>query len=461
MALEPPSTPQLAAVNRAHPTLPIFTMDDAAGSILYAPGYAATAAHADRVVLEHHAVRAQQAWMALVSREYLPECLTLYLSNRCNLGCGYCYSAPHDSERARWRLHPSPGRPGEEAFPTLDEAAVAAAATVVAANCERKAKPFSLIFHGGGEPTLHWDLLQRLRERVGAIAYDRGLPLWSYIATNGVMPAAKADWLAEHFSTIGLSCDGPQDLQDSNRPAANGAATSQAVERTAARLLERGATVHVRATITRAAVHRQAEIAAYCLDRLGARVVRFEPAYQAHPGSPAFFEPCDASLFVGHFLAARRLARARGAELHVSGVRIDEIHGAYCNPLRDVLQVSPNGHASACFLTADGDRSEDEAMSLGRYDPGSGEFVIDYPRARTLRQQAARIPSRCHDCVNVYHCARDCPDVCLITRDAPAIATPGFRCRVQKLLAHALIREMADEAMVESALERDAHSRSL
>jgi hypothetical protein len=45
--------------------------------------------------------------------------------------------------------------------------------------------------------------------------------------------------------------------------------------------------------------------------------------------------------------------------------------------------------------------------------------------------------------VNVYHCARDCPDVCLLTAGRERVEAPGFRCRVQKLLAHELIREMA------------------
>jgi radical SAM protein with 4Fe4S-binding SPASM domain len=129
-------------------------------------------------------------------------------------------------------------------------------------------------------------------------------------------------------------------------------------------------------------------------------------------------------------------------QLQISGIRIDEIHGPYCNPLRDVLQLSPDGRASACFLTADGDREDDEVLALGHYDDTSGIFVIDHARAAALRSRAARIPERCHACVNVYHCARDCPDTCVITADSSA-RDGGFRCRVQKLLAHELIREMA------------------
>ena len=37
----------------------------------------------------------------------------------------------------------------------------------------------------------------------------------------------------------------------------------------------------------------------------------------------------------------------------MSGTRLDEIHGPYCNILKGVLQVTPDGTISNCFLTVD------------------------------------------------------------------------------------------------------------
>jgi uncharacterized protein len=429
----------LERVERIHSALPIFRLPFAAGAVLYTPGFAVRERDADAEVIERLASGAEAAWHSYVERPFVPECLTLYLSNQCNLGCSYCYSAPIDASRERWRQQA-----------TLNEDAAVAAARLVAANCEAKGKPFSLIFHGGGEPTQHWESLTRLRRVIGEIAATRDLDLWSYIATNGVIGEARLDWLAAQFSTIGLSCDGPPDIQDRHRPTATGAPTSAAVERAARRLAERGADFHVRVTITKSSAHRQVEIIEYCVRRLGARTVRFEPAYLPRPETVARFEPDDAPMFVEHFMAARAAAHAAGAELHMSGVRLNEIHGAYCNPLRDVLQLSPDGRASACFLTADGDRVDDELFALGRYDAAAGAFVIDESRAATLRQRAGRVPARCHECVNVYHCARDCPDVCSIVSDPVTHVTPGFRCRVQKQLAHELIKEWVNHGRTES-----------
>lgn len=426
-------------VERMHPQWPMFRLHGDGPPVWYTPGLAANGGVTSRHEIEARARHAEREWQEYVARPYSPECLTVYLSNQCNLACAYCYSAPLDPARDRSRRQP-----------TIDVRAALAAARVVAQRCEANGKVFSLNFHGGGEPTQHWELLTSLRAQIGSIAAGHGLDVHAYIATNGVISGARLDWLAEHFSLIGLSADGPPDLQDAQRPSASGGATSAAVERTARRLNRRGAPFHLRVTVTRAAMHRQAEIVEYCVLRLHARTIRLEPSYQPRPGGVQSFAPEDAPSFVEHYMAARATARSLGAELHLSGVRLDEIHGAYCNPLRDVLQVTPDGRASACFLTADGDRADDEVLGMGRYDPIADVFLIDEARANVMRRQAARIPARCHDCVNVYHCARDCPDVCLITAGQSRRDEPGFRCRVQKLLSHELIKEWVAHGRTES-----------
>ena len=108
-----------------------------------------------------------------------------------------------------------------------------------------------------------------------------------------------------------------------------------------------------------------------------------------------------------------------------------------------MLQVTPDGIASACFLSTGDGQPDDAVMALGSIDPVSGEFEVNQPRAQALRRKAARVPSRCESCVNVYHCARDCPDVCVITATPAAEQPEGFRCRMQKALGLVQIREMA------------------
>jgi uncharacterized protein len=452
-----------ALTSRVHRDLPVFRLDDGDAAVFYAPGEPIavtrdeaqeveralaghdTSANATAVAaaLQARARAARQAWTEWGSRPFEPECLTLYLSNQCNLACTYCYAVPPDAGAAALRLHLTRETAREPAFPILGEATIAAAARLVARHCAAKHKPLTLVLHGGGEPTMHWDLLGRVWSACQRIATAEGLSLWSYIATHGVLAEERVRWLARHFNLIGLSCDGPPDIQNANRPSSAQTATSASVERTARVLHEEAADYVVRCTVTARSSHRQIELVEYFCDRLLATNLRFEPVYSARRAPGEAFSPDDAAGFVARFVEAQRVARARGCELELSGVRIDELHGPYCNPSREVLQLMPDGRASACFLSAGNNERADAPMVMGRIDPASQEFVVDRGRVERLRAQAARIPARCESCHNIYHCARDCPDVCYLA-DAASDAVEGFRCRVQQLIGrHDILRAAA------------------
>lgn len=438
---------------RLHPDLPIFRLDDGDRVLLYTPGrpllttadvalgvaaVLAGASHSDAHVnaiaetLEHRGRDAWAGWHQFATTAFEPECLTLYLSNQCNLACGYCYAVPPDEVRARMRtrVHAAPAE-----FPLLSESVVVAAARLVAGHCAAKGKPLTVVFHGGGEPTVHWDLLTRIWDHVACMSRAHGIRLWSYVATHGAVTEDRARWLGAHFDLVGLSCDGPPEIQHANRPFATGSTTAKMVERTARILSDEAASVVVRSTITPASVRRQSEIVHYVCGRLYARAIRFEPAYDGRGGPGRFFMPDDAEDFVAHYLEAQRAAEKWGADLQLSGVRIDELHGPYCNPSRGVLQLTPDGTASACFLSVGNQDPSDRILTVGELNSVTGEFLVDPVRMAAQRRQAAAIPGRCLGCHNVYHCARDCPDVCLLTdSEIPEERPEGFRCRVQKLV---------------------------
>ena len=232
---------------------------------------------------------------ALSTASFEPECLTVYLSNRCNLGCSYCYSAPKPGESEE---------PRHRATATLAIEHVRSAAATVAAHCLRKGRPFTLVAHGGGEPSLHPELLAEICDLTREVAAEFGLRWWGYVATNGVMPADRALWLAQTFNHIGLSCDGPEQLQNRQRPTWNNHATSAYVERSAAIFSRHASAFTVRATITAASWQRQAEIVEYAARQLRCRDIRFEAAYlQPNDGCEAVHATAT---FVDFVRACRR-----------------------------------------------------------------------------------------------------------------------------------------------------------
>jgi sulfatase maturation enzyme AslB (radical SAM superfamily) len=433
--------------------LPLFRRDYGEYTAFYAPGclcvvgmpeaeqFAATVALPARqgegpgqsmgwgIKLRRQAELAVAKAKALREEPFRPECLTLYLNKECNLRCGYCYADPSLEPAARLSL-----------------ATIVDAAGSVAANCRKKDRPFYVVFHGGGEPTLHRDRVESTLGVLDRVAAEHQVESFRYIATNGVMPEERVAWLARSFDLIGLSCDGPAEIHDSQRPNHNGRGTLHAVERTARVLHQEGARFHVRATITRASLERQTEIAEYICQQLSPEEIHFEPVY---PGgrSDADRGPGShrADAFVVHFLKARAVAQGYGISLSSSGSRPASIHGPYCNVFRQVLNLVPGDVATACFKAADGPQASENGVVVGAVNRNTGRFELAQGRIAALRQRLDAVPSECTRCFNRYHCTRGCPDLCPLdgvdqweTREA------GFRCQVQRSLMAATLAEHAE-----------------
>ena len=457
---------------RLHGALPIFRLAGDGNAVFYAPGHPLLvpeerAAQVEEAVmsgtpapspdadaaarqLEEHGRAALRAWRALSERPFDPECLTLVLSNRCDLACEYCYTA---AGRYHAERMPAERRSGRLAMPhgpagcqTLSETVAGHAMRAVARRCAAASKPFVLVYHGGGEPTIEWELLVRLHAVARKTALQAGTRLWTHVSTHGAIDEGRARWLAEHIDDIGLSCDGPPDIQDAQRPWPGPAprrGTSALVERTARILADAGTHFTVRATVTPATIDRQRDIVDYACGTLEARRIRVEPVHRAGQAGGQQFLPSDAERFVRQYARAAEAARQYGCELHTSGARSGDIHGPYCNVLRNVVQLGPEGALSGCFVDSVGALGEGSHSRLGMVGMKEDGLVIVDQRAAELRRRAATVPERCAACINVYHCARGCPDVCLSADGGGSELPDGFRCRMQRQLSAWSIREIA------------------
>jgi oxygen-independent coproporphyrinogen-3 oxidase len=419
-------------VRRISSLWPVFRLDWAGRTALYAPGHIVAVPSAAASEIENawaagrdieaaapsrvaEALRlAASAAIGQAQASFEPECLAITVSNRCNLSCPYCYAAGPSNGTAE-----------------VDARAIAAAARLVAANCARSGKPFHLAVQGDGEPSLERDRLDMAVAITRDVATAAGLAWFGYVSTNGAVADDASQWLVRTFSRVSLSCDGPPDIQDRQRPRAGGAPSSASVARTACAILSAHGRLDVRATITPGTMTRQSEIVRYLRHALGATHIRFEPVYRS--ASPSRCD--DAAAFADCFLEAQRTARSLGADLSLSGVRLDEIHGPHCDVLRQTLRLNNSGFVTACFC-----RTPAERFRIGAFDPESGEFVLDQQRIRALTA-AARAPDACRDCVNVLHCARGCPDEC------PCVGEErigGFRCLLYQRLSAAWLRDMIE-----------------
>jgi len=122
---------------------------------------------------------------------------------------------------------------------------------------------------------------------------------------------------------------------------------------------------------------------------------------------------------------------------------------------RDTLNLVPGGVATACFEVTDAAQVETKGVTIGALNRETGRFEIDHSRVQELRRRLDVIPANCVGCFNRYHCVRGCPDRCPLDDDASlgdGAPEPGFRCRAQKALAYAILRETAERLWSEKVV---------
>lgn len=262
-------------------SLPVYCKDKEWGLILYTPGYVANVDndHKDTFVkdikslgkdngfktakeLIQHAVNAKYAWEKHLAQPFAPTCLTLYLSNKCNLKCRYCFSnaTPQESQY-------------------LDVGIALSGAKLVLENCVKLSLPFTVVFHGGGEPLFNRGIAERILDGIDQMAVSSGMPILHYVATNGVMSIQKAEWMVDRFEMIGISCDGPDFIQNYNRPLLNGKNTSKYIEQTTRIAREAGKRLHIRVTLTPDSFEYQPDIAEYICQILKPDEIHVEAVY--------------------------------------------------------------------------------------------------------------------------------------------------------------------------------------
>lgn len=135
------------------------------------------------------------------------------MSGACNLRCVYCFENDIGS-----RIGP------------MSETTAAAAVDFVFREA-RHAEKVTLHF-GSGEPLLRVPLLRRIVADAEARALESGQQIAFELTTNGTLVTREtARFFAAHPFQIHVSCDGPEEIQNANRPFGAGKASYAVVRR--------------------------------------------------------------------------------------------------------------------------------------------------------------------------------------------------------------------------------------
>ncbi|RMH69903.1 MAG: PqqD family peptide modification chaperone [Gemmatimonadetes bacterium] len=370
--------------------------------------------------------------------EFRPTTVTLFLTSECNLGCVYCYA----------------NAGVQKLFLSWDIAKAAIDWVIENARATEKDK-ILLDFHGGGEPTLCWDVLTRSVEYAEAETQKYGLKLDVSLASNVMINHKQAQWIVEHVHSMTVSMDGMQDIQDLQRPTVAGNGSFERVVSILKFFDTHDFNYGIRATITHYNVERMTEMVEFFAATFKATQWNFEPMFAAGralvTGSPEPFE----EVFIREFRRARERAKELGRNLAYSGNMIERISNTFCGAPGKNFSITPDGYISACHEVNKATDPKANLFIYGEYDPEKKTFVIHTDKLDRLRTFTVDQVEYCDGCFAKWHCAGDCVVKVVKTTGDYHKRTSEYRCQMNRELTKDRILELANHRIMVSLEEDD------
>jgi uncharacterized protein len=319
-----------------------------------------------------------------------PTLVTLFLTTACNLRCTYCYASAGD-------------RPAK--FMSFDVAK--RGIDFVSGNAKRKGlSHFEVIFHGGGEPTVHWTVMTAALDYARRRASEFGLGVKAYSATNGMLTDGQVDWIVANLNGLSLSFDGLPRAHDKNRLTVLGTGSSERVMSTIRRLDRASFPYGLRVTVTAEQIADLPASIEFICAEFQPRRIMVEPAYQL--GRWADRPSSETESFVAMFREASFRAEAYGQRLFYSAARVGTLTSHFCGVTQDAFALSPDGNVSACYETFSEDNPLASRFFYGAPDTSENLYKFELPILNNLRQQAVNHRPYCQGCFAKWSCGGDC-----------------------------------------------------
>lgn len=349
----------------------------------------------------------------------LPTGLVLLMTNRCNLRCTYCYADAG----------------AESAIAEIDWPTAQAAMDFVLTNaCQPEAEAPSITFHGGGEPTVHWDLLTRAveyaQEKDGRVRFS--------MSSNGVWSKTQRRFICQHFSNVSLSMDGTAAVQNRQRPRADGAESFPLVLEGIQALDEAGIDYGIRMTVLEDSVDALLEGVQFICENTKAKAIQIEPTFTSRRGCYADITASFADAFSDRFMEAWCIGRQTGCPVYYSGARPWVVAPLFCLAPLKALVVTAEGRLVTCFELFSERNALAEHFTVGRIR--NGHVVYDRAALAAFLVEQQKRRQECEDCFCYWHCAGDCAT----RRPGPRQTSEG-RCRATRNITLALLLAYMEE----------------
>ena len=326
-----------------------------------------------------------------VQERYSPTSVTLMPTYDCNLRCIYCYA-----------------HGGENVGELMDWKVAKASIDFIIQNAlENEQEKVILGFHGGGEPLMPKNtyLIKKTIDYFRNQAKKYGLQSRVSSATNGVISPRRLDWITDYFDRLNVSLDGPEDIQNNQRPTEKGK-SHKAVERTIQYLEEKNFPYGLRATITEDSVSRMKEIIEYFSSISSNNSFHLEPLFECGRCKTTNAKAPTPEDFLRYAVEAKRFAEGKKIRLYYSGSQLDNISPRFCGAAGTNFFVTPEGNVTSCLEVSRTDDKIADIFIIGEYN--GKNFDIYEDRVEALRNRTVQNIPHCKDCFAKHNCSGDC-----------------------------------------------------
>lgn len=362
-------------------------------------------------------------------KDYLPTHIFLFPTLNCNLKCLYCYShGGREKTDMEWVV------------------AKAAVSLSVSNALKRNKKEIKIYFHGGGEPTLNWNLITQTVAYAKKETHRNDLMVTFGLATNGLLSKRKADFIMENgFEIVSVALDGPPEIQNMQRPGRNKVDSFAKVYKTCKYFDNCGfKNYDITVTVTNKNLQLLVDIVHFLGSSFNTRDIHLGPMVYAGRGCDSLLHPPDFKKAPMFFQETLKEARKHDLPLDVSipGTDIHSTRYSYCGASGSNCFITYDGLVSTCLEAYDYDHPRGKNFIIGRYDGNTHSFQVDSKEVQHLRQCKNIRLGHCSNCFIKWNCAGDCM---ARVREGNIItsSTDEERCHFKRTIAFYKLRHLS------------------
>jgi uncharacterized protein len=357
---------------------------------------------------------------------FAPTSISLFLTTDCTLRCRYCYAAGGESHREMtWEMITG----------LLEE--------VMENVLQKKMNRLTIHFHGGGDISAAWPLLERTKNFADELVHKANIELYSSIGLNGILTSDQQHWIIRNTNSATVSIDGPAAIQNTQRPFPDGGPSFALVDATLRAFDKADYPYAIRTTVTAESVLHMEEILTFFCENYQAKKIKVEPMYPRGRAASQLLAPPDATLFVEHYRRAQKIAWNAGRELSYSGARLQILTHVFCQAAGESCAVTPDGQITSCYEVIDSADPLAKIFIYGHFNTHTRRMEIDTSRREQLYHLSVLNKPFCSKCFCKWHCAGDCPAKSLYAETAETPVIPDRCVITRELMKDQLIQALA------------------